>query len=351
MFKIRSFGGKNLKWWRRSARHIDFDPDFQRTARVWSDRDKAFLIDSILNGFDIPKLYIADFSTHDIPALNVSRKRYAIIDGKQRLSTILAFFDDGLPLRKEFRLDSDRARDLGNLRFSDLKRDHPDLVRRIEHYVLDVKAVETDDREKINEVFLRLNKASKALNGAEVRNAIIGKAVDAIRDLGKHRFFVRRIAFSTHRSQERNAAAKVLLLEYQGGPTQTMKRDLDEFVYTINAQSTSRLNKACRRVKEQLGRLCDVFRNQDPLLTSQGNIAIYYLFISKLNVADRRRARDFLESFERMRARNRRRPVRDRDQDLDSYDLASRSNNHKWSLKERLRVMRKRFARWKTSAP
>ena len=71
MFKISSFPKKKLKWWRENEASIDFNPNFQRTSRVWKDKDKAFLIDSILNGFDIPKIYIADFTKHNIPALNL----------------------------------------------------------------------------------------------------------------------------------------------------------------------------------------------------------------------------------------------------------------------------------------
>jgi hypothetical protein len=65
MFKIRSFPKKNLKSWYGKAAAIDFDQDFQRTSRVWKERDQAFLIDSILNRF--PKIYIADFTTQDVP--------------------------------------------------------------------------------------------------------------------------------------------------------------------------------------------------------------------------------------------------------------------------------------------
>lgn len=32
-----------------------------RKGGIWSERDKAYLIDSIINGFDIPKFYLSDF--------------------------------------------------------------------------------------------------------------------------------------------------------------------------------------------------------------------------------------------------------------------------------------------------
>ena len=62
-----------------------------------SASDKAYLIDSIINGFDVPKLYLADFQLGD-SSLNVSKLPYAIIDGKQRLEAIFDFFDGTLVL-------------------------------------------------------------------------------------------------------------------------------------------------------------------------------------------------------------------------------------------------------------
>ena len=41
MFKISSFPKKKLKWWRENEASIDFNPNFQRTSRVWKDKDKA----------------------------------------------------------------------------------------------------------------------------------------------------------------------------------------------------------------------------------------------------------------------------------------------------------------------
>src|SRR5258705_4735183 len=304
MFKIRSFPKKNLKWWHENTASIDFDPDFQRTARAWKGRDQAFLIDSILNGYDIPKIYIADFTRHDVPDLNRHKKDYALIDGKQRLNAINKFLADDLPLGRKFVLLANPALTLGGMTFSELKEAHPNIANIVERYVLDVKSIETDDREKINDVFLRLNKASKALNGAEVRNAMIGKAVDGIRDLAKRRFFAKRISFSTARLQERNAAAKVLYLEYEGGAfVDTKKRNLDAFVLKVGSHASSQFNGAMKRAKAQLDILAEVFENDDPLLGAEGQVPLYYMFVSRLNAADRKKVRKFMVRFERDRVK------------------------------------------------
>ena len=69
-------------------------PVYQRRGGLWSPKNKAFLIDSILNDFDIPKLYIADF-TWGNTTLNHQSKAYAVIDGKQRFETIFDFLKLG----------------------------------------------------------------------------------------------------------------------------------------------------------------------------------------------------------------------------------------------------------------
>ncbi len=62
MFQILKLEPKPLIWWASQRTKIDMKPDYQREGRLWSRADKAYLIDSILNGYDIPKIYMADFT-------------------------------------------------------------------------------------------------------------------------------------------------------------------------------------------------------------------------------------------------------------------------------------------------
>ena len=61
-FKITPFEIKTLSWWHNRRNTIDMNPPYQRRGGLWSQTDKAYLIDSILNGYDIPKIYVADFT-------------------------------------------------------------------------------------------------------------------------------------------------------------------------------------------------------------------------------------------------------------------------------------------------
>lgn len=61
-------------------------PDFQREKKLWSTRQKALLIDSILRDFDIPKLYFNQTEK--------DKDDFEVIDGQQRLWAIWDFFND-----------------------------------------------------------------------------------------------------------------------------------------------------------------------------------------------------------------------------------------------------------------
>ena len=62
---------------------INVDAEYQR-AKVWSKAQRSLLIDSILRGFDIPKIFLRKQSEG-------SPRLFDVIDGKQRLTAIWEF--------------------------------------------------------------------------------------------------------------------------------------------------------------------------------------------------------------------------------------------------------------------
>src|SRR3954469_8724539 len=65
---------------------------FQRR-QVWTDRDKEFFIDTVLNKYPFPEIFIAE-STGDRRTLEC---RTWLVDGKQRVTTLIDYFK-GVPL-------------------------------------------------------------------------------------------------------------------------------------------------------------------------------------------------------------------------------------------------------------
>src|SRR5882757_1757387 len=62
---------------------IDLDADYQRE-KIWSRKNQEELLDSIVQDIDIPKLYLTKVKNKSFD--------FDCIDGKQRMSTLLAFF-------------------------------------------------------------------------------------------------------------------------------------------------------------------------------------------------------------------------------------------------------------------
>lgn len=73
----------------------DINPSYQRPL-TWTMSDKESLIESIFNCIDIGKLAFAK------NAYEENKKSYDVVDGKQRLSTLLDFYEDRFRYRGEF---------------------------------------------------------------------------------------------------------------------------------------------------------------------------------------------------------------------------------------------------------
>ncbi len=139
--------------WRRA---IDIDPPYQRPSGAWDRTGRQRLIDSLLNGYDIPKFYL-----HDLRGQHPTLV-YAVIDGKQRLTTIWSFLEDGFPLADDFVLGPanvpDAAREAAPPRagqcWSDLDPAWQRVIRGTE---LSVVLVRDAVPAGIAELFTRLN--------------------------------------------------------------------------------------------------------------------------------------------------------------------------------------------------
>ncbi|MFS0713427.1 DUF262 domain-containing protein [Microbacterium sp. 2P01SA-2] len=152
---------------------IDVSPKFQRRDR-WTPDKQSSVIESFLVNIPVPPVYLAE----DEGRIG----RYAVIDGKQRLTAIEAFFSDRLVLRNLTRLPS-----LNGLRYSTM----PEGVRNslgMKNLRVTTLLRQSDEGLK-HEVFLRLNTGGEILNAQEIRNvAYRGSLNDLIYSLAENRF-------------------------------------------------------------------------------------------------------------------------------------------------------------------
>lgn len=349
MFKITEFGSKTLSWWYSKRNKIDMNPPYQRRGKLWSDTDKAYLIDSIINGYDIPKLYIADF-TWGNSKLNLKKLPYAIIDGKQRFEAIFDFFNNEIVLNDDFEYLENPKLKLGGLGYLDLQKNYKDIAEEFETYNLMVMSVYTDDEDPINELFVRLNR-SKALTGAEIRNAMSGPAPEIIRQIVKHEFFTSNVRFEVKRGQDLNAAAKLLIFEYYKDFQETTKSNLDKFVKEVKSKKGDKLELAARYVFDTLSDMSGIFLPKDNLLNSAGILPVYYWLIREINDKYFRFVRKFLIQFEFLRRENRMLVRNEPKSNLINllfvkYDNFNRSTNNQISHEERFIILHDTFVKW-----
>jgi hypothetical protein len=348
MFKVITFEPKTLSWWHSQARHIDFDPPYQRKGRLWSQTDKAFLIDSILNEYDIPKIYIADFTFVRSP-LNRKKLPYAIVDGKQRFEAIFDFKDGKITLDTDFVFKSNPTLKLGGLGYADLAKSYPEQAALFDNFALTIMRVITDEKDAINELFVRLNR-SKPLTGAEIRNAMVGRVSDMIRKLCSHEFFTDYIGFSVKRAQDKNAAAKLLLCEYNGKLSSTKKTNLDQFAAVAEKKpgEKKKIESAALKVVDVLDRMTEIFLPRDVMLRSAGVLPVYYWLIRESSTEVDSYVREFLVDFETKRKLNRALPRGDKvDPELSSYDRMNRSPDDPVNHVGRFELLRDRLAKFR----
>lgn len=130
-------------------------PKFQRRP-VWDYKAKSYLIDSIICGFPIPRIFIRE-STN----LDMSAKR-EIVDGQQRLKTIFDFLNDG------FKISRVHNAEYGNMTYSEL----PESIQRdfLKYPISAVLLIDLNDNE-VFDIFARLNTYSVKLNNQELLNS------------------------------------------------------------------------------------------------------------------------------------------------------------------------------------
>jgi len=305
---------------------IDFDPLYQRYGNIWNTTKKQLLLDTIINGYDIPKFYF-NYFINENNILNSSNFVYAIIDGKQRLLAIKEFYENKLRLSDTFVYYNNEMINLKGLFRIQIAEKNPEILNIIDNYILDVVYIVTDEEEKIEELFLRLNGGS-ALNNAEKRNAIGGYMNNQIRLIAEqHPFFTNKIKFNNPRFQHQDLLIKLAFIEFHQR-LQTLSNDaLNQFVRTHKDQNVESEN-IVKQIIDKLDRLSDEFYDNDKLLAGKGIIPVYYWFITSKNLY-RKNIRYLFEEFENLRKENRIKDPEKQNPELVDFDRWNQQGTHR----------------------
>lgn len=173
-----------------------FNTTYQRNSGVWSEDKKSFLIDSILKNYPMPAIFLR-------PCVDtVSGKTvYDVVDGKQRLETIVAFIENRIALTSYFAEDDfidetniEKASEIAGMTFEEIKRknsDFPDYIKQFWTYALNIEYLYEQSDELVASVFDRLNRNGEPLTRQELRNAkFAGSAIlNAVKELSAEAFW------------------------------------------------------------------------------------------------------------------------------------------------------------------
>ena len=341
---------KALAW--RSA--IDDRPPYQRESAIWSLDKQQLFIDSLVNGYDVPKIYL-----HDLRGKRPT-KVYAIVDGKQRLTAIWDFLGDSFPLAPDFRVERRNMPDLppdalaprAGQRFSEFDCHWTEVLRQTFLSVVLIRHATVDD---IEDLFSRLNNG-EPLNAAEKRNAMGGDMAKLIRTVARRPFFTARLHFTNARHHHYELATRLLLVEQACAADAEGLPDLRSAALDAFVRSNRRLPTAARtdltaRLDEGLAVLSEVFRPSDPLLASPSNAFLYYLFVRSVvgderATADPSAVRDFLERFQHARVAALDLPEAERDATLVEFSgLMQHGTNDVRNIRRRLEILGAAWAR------
>ena len=136
-------------------RELIINRDYQRGSGLWPSGARSYFIDTILEEYPFPKLYMYEFM--DRPA---GKLRKELVDGQQRLMTIKDFCEN------RFALSGD-TQHIG-LRFRDLEEEAQD---KLLSYAVSVDVVRNASRAQILQMFRRMNAYTLPLNEAEKRHS------------------------------------------------------------------------------------------------------------------------------------------------------------------------------------
>lgn len=189
-----------------SLRHephlYDNYPLFQRE-KVWPYCMKRSLIDSIIRGFPVPEL-LANWKEH----------QFWIIDGQQRLSTILEYLADGFPTAR-MKEDPCLQPIEPNKRYSQLSPQTRDLI---DNYTLRISVVENMEESQLGALFRRLQN-QQPLMLAEKLWTFASEANKYAAELAIHPFWHKIYGGKHARKRPFLASLYLLRMEVASGPT------------------------------------------------------------------------------------------------------------------------------------
>lgn len=155
-----------------STKQLDISPDFQRDV-VWTNPAQTRFIDSLTKGLPIPSMCIS---------LDYKTNKRLVIDGLQRMSSIIKFLTD-----ESWTLSNLKDIDprLAGKKVSFVKEKNAELYDQVQNLTIPVTVLRCDYEKRSHMRFLftifhRLNTGGNKLTNQEIRNCIFSGAFNKL---------------------------------------------------------------------------------------------------------------------------------------------------------------------------
>jgi hypothetical protein len=228
------------------SNQLIIQPDFQRDV-VWKKPDQTRFIDSLIKQLPIPSMCISlDFKSNE----------RLVIDGLQRISTIISFLDD---INFELSDLEDVDSKISGKSVKEIKKKHKSFYERVENLTIPITVIRCDYSKKSHmdylfTIFHRLNSGGAKLNNQEIRNCIYnGNFNTLLKNTVKYNNYIKLFNIKDNKTyrfafEEMNLrffALSEKLDKYNG----RLAKFLNEYMYEM--QKTTKLSEGGKKLLDE----------------------------------------------------------------------------------------------------
>lgn len=174
-----------ISWFRdrKNERALVLKPPYQRKP-VWTTKQKAFLIDTIIKKYHIPEIFIHRETNRSGSTI------YNIVDGQQRIRSILDF------LNGDFAISDEYMPDYADYSFDELPEE---IKQAFWNYTLYIREITDASEDDVKILFRRMNINVVNLNAQELRHATYsGEFIVLMEDLAEDDFWAENKIVTTN---------------------------------------------------------------------------------------------------------------------------------------------------------
>jgi hypothetical protein len=271
------------------------DPPYQRRS-IWNPPYKEFFIDTVLNDYPCPAIFLYENITPDGVA------KYSVVDGKQRLLTLFEFANNEFAVSSESTIAKYKEK-----YFQDLD---DDAKRGFWRYQFAVEFIPSEDETLINTIFDRINRNVAKLTRQELRHAkFSGVFITKVEELSEWTFSTLPKNFpfiqaSSRKQMRDDEFISQLLLLLEDGPKSYSQDDLDK-AFSARDPEWERADEVVKEFRETIQKIDEIVRGEQSgeLIRSRlRNQADFYSLVGAICVLARSgQSLDYGQSRERLR--------------------------------------------------